>query len=360
MPAKRRDAKRTDAKVLEALKTLGPDASREDIKRYCGLRSASSVFDSLKRLEREGVYDPDTFTITDKVRVEGIFPSTGLPDGWEAIGDMAEKQGDVEKRIEERYNQQITIEDGLPVAVALFSDLHFGGPHCDYKSIKRDTELVAKTKGFYGIAAGDYADNWIGKLGYIQREQAVSYKTEIAMVEAWFEKLDGDLLCVVSGNHDNRTIIQAGIDNIRRILRGAQLLYDTDEVVFDLNLGDAAWTFKVRHDWMGKSIYNPTHGIERDPKFGDGAFDIGIGGHIHRGCLFREFVIHNRRRLAVMLGTYKLLDRYSLKLGFPRSPETPSGALILYPDGRLWHTQDLQTAADFVTWERSRARRKKR
>jgi len=288
----------------------------------------------------------------NKVEVEGLTPDE-VPDGKEVLKDLIDKQGDVEKHVARRYAQKITIKDNKPIGIAMFSDLHFGGSGVDYKAIEADTKLVKDTDGFYAMGAGDYIDAWLGRLAHVQREQAVGFDEEIALLEHWFDEINEKMLVVVGGNHDIRIKNFGGIDYIKRILRGCtHLLYDADECVFTINLQKASWKFKIRHAWMGSSIYNATHGMERDPRFGDDDFDVGIGGHTHRGTLFREFMFHHRKRLAVLLGTYKFYDRYPIRLGFPRSPEQCSGALILYPDGRLDHCPDLITAARFLEFLR--------
>jgi hypothetical protein len=309
-------------------------------------------FTSLRRIVRELSGAEKEKEKEKRVTIEGLTPHDHQ-DGEKVIDFLVDQQLDVEDRIKRRYSQKIHIEDDLPVGVALFSDLHFGSPLVDYRSIKSDTELVKNTDGFYGMGIGDYHDNWIGKLAHVQREMPVDFDSEIAMVEWWFDELRDDLLVVVGGNHDTgRTKMMAGIDYMKRILRGVNVLYDPDEIRFTLTLGKGSWRFKIRHVWRGRSIYNDTHAIEKDPRFGDDEFDIGIGGHTHRGTLFREFMFHHKRRYACLIGTYKMADDYAVKWGFPRSPNDATGALVLYPDGRMTTFTDLRSAAEYLDYAR--------
>jgi hypothetical protein len=269
------------------------------------------------------------------VEIDGITPDDQFPDGIEVIDKLIAVQDKVRDKVNRRYNQVIKINESKPVAVAMFSDLHLGGPYVDYRAIKEDAKLVAETDGFYAIGAGDYLDNWIGKLEWVQRGQAVPFSDEVAMVEAWFDMLREKLLVVVAGNHDFRTKKTAGIDLIARITRNVKCLFDGDEVRFLMKLGKGQWRFKIRHAWKYRSVLNESHGIERDLERGDGDFDIGIGAHEHRGTIFRECTFHGAKKLAVVLGTYKYHDRYAVQWGFPRNTHDASGAIILHPDGRL-------------------------
>lgn len=303
-------------------------------------------------ITRSKVQRAQKWNTENGVTVDGLTPND-VEDGEKIIDSLIRRQCGVEDILERRYSQEVHISGNKPVAVVLMSDIHLGGGDVDYRSVKADAELVANTDGMYAIGVGDYTDNWIGKLEGLQRGQAVNFEAEIALMEWWFETLKKKLVAVVAGNHDTgRTKRLAGIDYIKRMLKGAELLYDTEEVRFLLTLGKAAWRVKLRHIWRGNSQYNDTHAIEKDPRFGDDAFDIGIGGHTHRGTLFREFMFHGQRRLAVLCGTYKMHDQYAVQLGYPRSPHDASGALILFPDGRMMHMQDLGIAADFLNYAR--------
>lgn len=349
------------------------DAVRRDCE-YLGLKRGVTNKDPLSKLESEvetfeGSDDRDLKTmlnhvasrknsVIDELKKNDIFGLTGhdRADAEEILDTLIEKQAGVEQNIQKRYNQVVTINDNKPVGLALIGDLHLGSPGVDYKGLVRDTQLIRSTPGLYALGMGDYHDNWIGKLGMIQRGQPVSFESELALLDWWFEKMDGSLLAVVAGNHDTgRSKMYAGIDLVKRILRSAQpVLYDEDEVVFDVKLCDSQWRFKIRHKWQGSSIYNATHGIERDPKFGDGDFDVGVGAHTHRGTLFRDFMFHGKRRISVLCGTYKMVDRYALRLGFGRSPQNAAtGVLILWPDGKIETMHNLKAAAQFLTYLRS-------
>jgi transposase-like protein len=305
--------------VESAIRACGPGATHHQVAEKCGL-SDSTVRRWRKELEEEGVKLPPPFKKNGEgrvVEVEGLTAEDSFPNGLKVIEDRIKVQDEVLAKVQRRYNQTIKINDDKPIAVAMLSDLHLGGPYVDYRSLKADAQMIAETDGFYAIGGGDYFDNWIGKLEWVQRGQAVTFSDEVGMVEWWFDTLREKLLCVVGGNHDFRTKKTAGIDLIARILRNVRCLWDGDEIKFKLKLGKGEWKVKLRHIWKYKSVMNESHGIERDLERGDGDFDIGIAAHEHRGTIFRECTFHGAKRLAVILGTYKRHDRYAIQWGFP-------------------------------------------
>jgi hypothetical protein len=341
----------TSAEAVEsAIRATGPGWKGEEVAQLCGLSERT-----VKRYAKQIKELPPPFSKngTGKVvDIEGLTADGDFPNGGEVLSELVQVQDEVLAKVGRRYKQTIRIKDDKPVAVAMMSDLHLGGPYVDYRAIKQNAELVRDTDGFYAIAAGDYFDNWIGKLEWVQRGQAVPMHKEVSMVEWWFDTLRDKLLCVCAGNHDFRTKKTAGIDLIARILRGVECLFDGDEIRFNLKLGKGDWKVKLRHIWKYKSVLNESHGIERDLERGDGDFDIGIAAHEHRGTIFRECTFHGAKKLAVILGTYKRHDRYAIQWGFPKNPHDACGALILHPDGRLETQSDLHSAAEYLKWLR--------
>ncbi len=256
------------------------------------------------------------------------------------------KQIDYYDHISRKQSQTITLNTDRPIAIAYLSDLHLGSAGTDYISVKRDAELVRDTDGMYAVFHGDGMDNWIvGKLQGLQRNQVVQYDDEWRLFASWIGILSPKLLAVVSGNHELWSYKIAHLDIVRDALKGVRCLYDKHQVVFDLHLNKTRIRHIVRHKWRYNSIYNPTHGLEVAWDRGDIDYDVAIGGHTHIGTFFREFVRHNKKRLAVLTGTYKLVDTFARELGFARPYGKGAGAIIYFPDGKLFHVDDIATAA---------------
>jgi hypothetical protein len=334
-----------DQRILE-LKAEHPDWGDRRVAQALGL-ARTTVQQARVRLLGGSCAPPPA-----KVTVSGVTPDSFRPDPASVWQQVVERQEKATAKLAAMESQAIEIHDSKPVGIAMFSDLHLGNPNADYRQILRDTDTVVGTDGFYATSWGDAHDNWIGKLEGIQRGQPISFDAELTLVQDWFRRLQGKLLAVCSGNHEHRTVAIAGQDHIRGFLSGAQLLYDASEVSFRLKLGSAEWRVKGRHRWRYNSILNPTHGIERDLERGDVDFDIGVGGHVHKGTLFREFPFRGRVVTGCLIGTYKLDDEYGRQCGFAKSIGSGCGALILYPDGKLQSFRELSVAAEFLKWLR--------
>lgn len=291
------------------------------------------------------------------VEITGVTPSFEKDDPDGILKYYTQRQVEIERKVKSKYSQIIEIKDNRPVLLAFFSDIHLGNTNCDYKQFQKDVELVSDNDGVYGLGCGDYVDNWIGKLEGIQRHQAMSFDEELVLLQWFIERQGESLIALLSGNHEARTPKIAGIDFLKFLVKGKRLLYDSDEILFTLKLGQAEWRTKMRHKWRGHSKYNETHPMESEIKFGDYLFDIGIGGHTHNGTLMRPSFQYDRKIYSIILGTYLMFDKYATQLGFPNRLNNASsgcGALIMFPNGDLQHFDNLEMGVDYVRFLRSK------
>ncbi len=273
----------------------------------------------------------------------------------EDIWELAEISFDATLEKEKRRNAQRIEFPAKPIALVLLSDLHIGNASTDYRQLRKDAQLINETEGMHAIFHGDGIDNWIvPKLQQLQRGQAVNFEHELMLFESWLSMISDKLVAVVSGNHDNWTHSMSGVDIVKRMLKKTKVLYDRDEIRTIISLGNKEWEFCIRHKWLGSSIYNPTHGIERFSRMG-ASFDIGIGGHTHIASLSREFVSNdNRQCMAIITGTYKRYDGFARQLGLPHCPHNGSGAIILQPNGTSLWIRNLNDAAEYITYLRNK------
>ena len=237
-----------------------------------------------------------------------------------------------------------------PVMLSFLSDLHFGNPGTDYKAAFDDAKLIRDTQDAYAFFIGDGFDNWIvGKLMGLQRGQAVPFDEEMQLFGYWSEIIGEKMLLKVSGNHELWTLKSCGIDSVQAAWRGIDVaIYDHHEIAFDLVHGDTVRAVKVRHKVRGNSEYNPTHGMEKYWQNGDEEFDWILMGHTHIGTLCREFLRHRQKCRAMLIGTYKQVDKYAKEIGFPTTYGQGSGAMVLHPDGREVWVDDLKLGVDIL------------
>ena len=311
---------------------------------------------SVQAIARGEVAPPPTAEIV------GLTPGDRLPDPskiWKRVLEIQTSNSDSARR---RYSQEIRIPGNLPVCIAFTSDWHGGNSYTDYARLWAETELVADTPGMYAITMGDLHDNWVGKLEGIQRYQPVSLAEELALVRDRLMRLcnANKLLACVSGNHESRADKLAGLDWIRDVLADHQVLYDQDEILATLTVGDAEWRLKLRHKWRYKSILNPFHGFWRDLERADD-WDMAIGGHVHSGSHWAKIDHmdggsgHPTDRYAVLLGTYEYDSKYARMEGYPRHVASGAVGVIYWPTGETLIVGDLQVAARALRAERGGA-----
>lgn len=304
---------------------------------------------------------PNSDYVVTEAQITGIEPEiSGVgPDDneidpsllWQAAFNAQSRVAEHLRK--KRLAQKIVLP--TPCALAFLSDLHFGSPFCDYQAAQKDAQIIQSTPNMFAEFHGDGVDNWIvGKLTTEQRGQAVNFDAEWHLFFDWLKMLSGKLVAVVPGNHENWSIKLAGIDRVREALRGTKILYDPNQIVFDLVVGHRSYRVKLRHKWKYNSIFNATHSIEVGWERGGNEFDIGVGGHTHIATLCRPFIRNGEMKYAVLTGTYKMHDSYGESLGYAPSHGKGAGAFVFDHDGSAVWLEDLERAADYLSYLRSR------
>jgi hypothetical protein len=336
--------------VINEAEGTGRKVGRVDLQKITGA-GQGDIRAALKVVEME------TTEQSSDVEVQGLTADdfAGRPPG-EIIDGLIRQQEKIERIVQKRYSQTIEVKDGKPIAVVFFADLHIGNKYTDYRLLKSDMDIIKQTPGMYCVGVGDLWDNWIGKLARMQAEQACNFADELSLLEWFVTELEPKWLALVLGNHGFRTVRQANVDILQRLLRNKKILYDQHGMRFRLSVGDASWKVKVQHKWPGLSQYNQTHPLEKDRVFYED-HDIAVGAHTHVGTLIRPNLYKNKLVYNIMVGTYKMDDDFAKQIGATKiSPAGNRGnaSLILYPDGRIQQSDDLVTAAEFLNYLRAK------
>lgn len=325
-----------------------------------GKGGAPPAHPTIQAMQRvRGASEPPAAPDAPLVRGLGPGEEESRAELWAGLEKLQQK---VQARRERRADQRLIYRPDY-YAIAFLSDTHFGSPHTDYMALKRDAEIIRDTPGMRAWFHGDGIDNYIvPKLLGKQREQGMPHSREVRAFCSWLEMILEKLDLVVAGNHDNWTIKASGIDVVREVVKRAHILYHPQQVFVKVCFGDVEQSrvmrrVLVRHKWRFNSVFNPTHGLEVGWDRGDYDYDWAIGGHTHIATLCRPFYRHGRMRSAILTGTYKLDDDFGEEVGFAGSQGRGCGAMILYPDGRELFVEDLETAAEFLAYLRSRERR---
>ncbi len=295
-----------------------------------------------------------------KVR-PSVAPVAEVPEVTQVVGVQAAEKPDIEaikarhrasfKRVNEiakrKLYQQVTISHA-PVMIALVADVHLGSPGTNIDRVYEEQALINNTPGAYTFLLGDIADSFlVGRLRDLNMTHEMTVPDEWALVEDYFAGWN-NLVGVVGGNHDAWSKTLVGMDLHRKLIADGKVLYDTDDMRLTVNVGPYPIKFRMRHQFLGSSQFNVTHAAEKSVKFDDPSPDILVSGHTHTGALAREFSHAGKRKIAIQLGTYKAIDEFAIKVGFPQSDNSTAAAVIVMPDGSYFATGSLRAACSYM------------
>lgn len=163
---------------------------------------------------------------------------------------------------DQRRHQSIRYPHG-PVAIVFVGDQHIGNPGTDIKRMYHEQDLINATPGAHVVLTGDIVDNMvIGKLTAQNMRHQMTVPDEWVLAEDYVHRFTS-VVAYSGGNHPQWTTRLIGVDLERRIAP-APVLYDPDDIVFDLHVGPALVKIRVRHRWPGNSIYNATTRLAAD------------------------------------------------------------------------------------------------
>lgn len=288
-------------------------------------------------------------------------PSAVPPTVTSITGVQAGEKPDVQKIIakhrdtfqrakelaERKRNQSISISHG-PAMIALVSDTHLGNPGTDVDRVFAEQDLINSTPGAYTVLLGDIADSFlVGRLRDLNMTHDVTVPEEWELVTYYVNRWK-NLVGFVGGNHDAWSKTLVGRDLHRDLIADGKVLYDSDDMRVTFHVGDHAVKFRMRHQFLGSSQYNVSHAQEKSFKFDDPDPDIVVSGHTHTGALARELTHAGKRKIAIQLGSYKPIDDFATRIGFPQADASTAAAVIIMEDGSYFATGSLRAACRYM------------
>lgn len=338
----------TDETLAEVVLRLQAGASHAEVAEEYGI-NANTLACRVKRYRNRVGIDPDETPPAPDPMIDGETADYREADPAEVWAELERKSLARARRKREQPPRRLAFEHG-PVSLVFLGDLHIGGSGVDYALAREHAEIIADTPGMYAVVMGDMLDNFVHAWCVsIRKQTTTSIPQEWAAVRYWLGLIAPKLVAVVDGNHDQWTTSLAGIDYFREVVAAARpgALYAQDDMHVSLSVGAATWPMRLRHKWMGSSIYNPTHAQERAQKW-DQDFLIGVGAHTHTGAFARSFNAGGREGWAIQVGTYKVEDDYPRRMGFPINNGRKPVILTLYEDGASMATTDIRRAAEML------------
>lgn len=269
--------------------------------------------------------------------------------------EMIEHYDKEVKREELSASNTFEVDVNQPIAFICVADQHIGGGKetaTDVKSVFEHANLIKDTPNTYMIHDGDLSNNFIGNWAYsIAHNRKFTIEEEVALSKKYIEIVKDKLVAWVSGNHNYWSEKYSGLNTQLELLNSckANCFFDDDEVYFKIKTPYIETGVMIRHIWNGYSIYNITHGIERNAKFDNpNNASIFIGAHIHRGGVIRDFVLNGQTAHALMCGTYKTIDHYAKQKGFGKSNSTQAVGFVLHPEFGVMPYNNIYALCDYM------------
>ena len=179
-----------------------------------------------------------------------------------------------------------------------FADLHIGDKFCNEGEIKERIKYVKETPNAYAILNGDIINNATKTSVSDCYAEMLTPTQQMTRFVELFEPIKDKILCITSGNHENRTYNKEGIDITRLCARelGIEDRYSKSGAVVFLRLGKQSPRFHNRR--VCYTIYC-THGTGGGRKEGAKATrladmasiidaDIYIHSHTHLPMIMKE------------------------------------------------------------------------
>ena len=270
--------------------------------------------------------------------------------------DRLVKQSEkVEQAKEARRLIAVRIKIDGPFGIAHFGDPHVDDPGTDWKDLKRHVDIVKATPGLFAGNVGDLTNNWVGRLAKLFAKQEVTHTQAFQLADWLMHEIPW--LYLVKGNHD---LWSGAGDPLDWICRGMDGLMDKFNLRLEIKPPKGkSVRVNIRHDFPGTSMWNPAHGPSRAAQMG-WRDHILVAGHRHTcGYNILKDPASGLVSHAIRVGGFKKHDDFALEKGFPDQNFSPCAVTIINPQSKteigLVHTiWDIETAADYLTWLRTR------
>lgn len=251
---------------------------------------------------------------------------------------------------------EIGVKSNAPIGVVIVGDPHVDNPGANWPLLREHIRILETTPGLYAIGGNDITDNWVGRLARLYDDSDMTKKNAWKLAKYLLRDTKIKWLAHVLGNHDlwndGATIIKAN----------AQVIVPVEEwqARFQIAFPNGSKTrFHMAHDFPGQSQWNQLHGAQKMALWGEQA-DVYASAHKHSWALAQSEHPHtgNTYWLTRSRG-YKFIDSYADQLGFGNQRYGASVTAVIDPGAsgprRVTCFAELDEAAEFLTWKRSRA-----
>lgn len=202
------------------------------------------------------------------------------------------------------------------------SDIHIGASGTDYEQLDKYVMLI-RDYGVQTALIGDLGDFFMptkipeGMLG-----QTISVGRQVEIVKSFLNEIKEGLLCLVSGNHDDRFYKTTGFDIYSYLASDLQVPLLSSGGVLSIQVNEIPYNIRLFHKIARlNSQFNYTHAGKQALRLGGiENLDMVISADKHLGGV--ETTTYGDRQVVVaQLGTFKIEDDWSKRQGFPQKPQ---------------------------------------
>lgn len=309
---------------------------------------------------------------SDKVTLSGRIPMAAtlpppkeferdeLPDELPTAEELLERRTKqfAKKAAAESARQliPIRIKTKGPIGIMHMGDPHIDDNGTDISLLRSHVDLVNKTDALFCANVGDLHNNWVGRLARLYGQQSTSAAEAWVLVEWLFKAVRW--LYVVGGNHD---VWSGPGDPSKWLAKFHGTLYEWHGARVGLQFPNGREIrINARHDFPGRSQFNPAHGPGKAVRFG-WRDHIATCGHTHTsGLQILKDPMTGLISYAIRVGSYKAYDDHAKAMGFFDETAFVAPVTVIDPSkadndpGCVTFFADPFVAADFLTWWRAR------
>lgn len=217
----------------------------------------------------------------------------------------------------------ITHEFNQPITIIPISDVHFGALEHLEKEWVEFCHKVAEEENTYIILGGDLINNNVRTCGFINPfDEVVRPREQKKRMVEFLEPIKDRILCVVSGNHEARSLKDDDVDITYDIVTKLDIedLYRPNLAFMKVSLGHRnsdntpiqSYTFAVTHG-AGGGIYTGAT-VNRNERFGNviEGLDCLVVGHTHKGTVSKPSkIVIDRKNNVVSMSHYTVISMVS-------------------------------------------------
>lgn len=252
---------------------------------------------------------------------------------WRSFAEVRDARKNEFNRVQAagdgRTPHVVKLKDSKPFCLVPIGDPHLDSPGTDLSLFEWWTSALDHEEGMYGIALGDWLDNWPRPLAHLYSNSETPAPEGYVLLEGYLKEIGEDLIASVSGNHDD----WAGQHDVLGFLMRQQNVLHRNlslRISIETPQGHKV-TVGIRHRFSGNSQWNAAHAIMKVAQLG-WRDTVLIGGDKH---ISGQGVVRSpddgKLTWCFQVAAFKVNDNYGDQLGLMDKHISPGVALVIDP-----------------------------